>query len=170
MSLKIRLATPADAPSVVEIYDEAKAFFKQTGLDQWQDGYPSEDSFLQDVERGEGYVGEIQGEIAVTFMFKLGAEPDYNAVDGAWISQADCCAILHRIAVKSAYKGCGTAGNIIEYIARKSRKAGVESLRGDTHEGNAAMRRMFEKNDFACCGTIILARSGDKRLAFEKIL
>lgn len=168
--MKIRFATPADAPAVVKIYDEAKAYFKQNGIDQWQDGYPNEHSFMQDVAQKESYVVEIESQICATFMFKIGMDADYTAIDGAWISQADSYAFLHRIAVKSACKGSGIAGKIIGFIARKARKAGIKSLRGDTCEHNLAMRHMFEKAGFSCCGTIVLARSGDIRLAFEKTL
>ena len=56
--MKLRKATLADGPAVVALYREAQAFLAAQGIDQWQDGYPNEETFQEDVARGESWVLE----------------------------------------------------------------------------------------------------------------
>ena len=39
-----------------QVSDEAKAFLKESGIDQWQDGYPNHSIILEDILRDEAYV------------------------------------------------------------------------------------------------------------------
>ena len=56
--MKLRKATLADGPAVAALYREAQAFLAAQGIDQWQDGYPNEETFQEDVARGESWVLE----------------------------------------------------------------------------------------------------------------
>ena len=104
--MKLRKATLADGPAVVALYREAQAFLAAQGIDQWQDGYPNEETFQEDVARGESWVLEDEGQVVATACLGLGREPTYDTIyQGAWGTEAPEYAFLHRIAVSGACKG-----------------------------------------------------------------
>ncbi len=40
--MKLRLTTTNDLTAVMTIINQAKVYFKEQGINQWQDGYPDE--------------------------------------------------------------------------------------------------------------------------------
>lgn len=154
---------------IMEIIGEAQAFFRQNGIDQWQDGYPNREVIVGDIAAGNSYVVLQAGEVAATAALVFGGDPNYAEIyEGRWLSSLDYGA-LHRIAVRSKYKGQGVAALIIEEMVTLCLERGVGSMRGDTHRDNLPMQRMLQKNGFTPCGVIFLA-DGSPRVAFERIL
>ena len=93
--MKLRKATLADGPAVVALYREAQAFLAAQGIDQWQDGYPNEETFQEDVARGESWVLEDEGQVVATACLGLGREPTYDTIyQGAWGTEAPEYAFL----------------------------------------------------------------------------
>ena len=73
--MKLRPKTINDLPEVIEIINQAKLYFKNEGIDQWQDGYPNEDSIINDINQNEAYVLENNGKILATTMISSNIEP-----------------------------------------------------------------------------------------------
>ena len=63
-----------------------------------------------------------------------------------------------------------TEEELLETIIRQMAKAqGRESVRIDTHQGNAPMRAMLERSGYVHCGSVYL-ETGEHRVAYEKCL
>ena len=164
--MNIRLSQPQDLPTLMAIFHEAQRTIADLGIDQWQNGYPSEPVVLDDIALGRSYVAEREGIICGTFVL-VEAEPTYDTIyEGAW-SAPDYIAI-HRVAVPVAYRGSGVCDAIISYAAAYAKARDKSALRIDTHRGNLPMRRMLEKRAFAYRGVILLA-DGAPRVAYEKV-
>lgn len=168
----IRKSTAEDITSIIPIFDEARKTIAALGIDQWQNGYPTEEVILSDIELGQSYVCELDGNICGTFAMLSCGEPTYDKIcDGHWLTgdgNRDYSAI-HRVAISVSCRGSGLSGKIISYAADFAKNIGRKSLRIDTHRGNLVMRRMLEKNGFQYCGIIYL-ENGDERVAYEKII
>ena len=54
--MELEKAQPADIPAIMEIVEEAKAYFRSQGVNQWQDGYPNAASIAWDIQNGYGYL------------------------------------------------------------------------------------------------------------------
>ena len=168
----IRKTTISDIGEVMPIFEEARRTIAALGIDQWQNGYPSEDVILADIELGQSYVCEIDGKICGSFAMLENGEPTYDKIfDGHWLTGDDSrdYIAIHRVAISVSSRGSGLSGKIIDFAAAFAKDKGRKSLRIDTHRGNAVMRRMLEKNGFKYCGIIYL-ESGDERVAYEKII
>ena len=167
----IREAKYTDIDALLAIFNEARRTIAELGIDQWQNGYPNREVIEQDIENGEGYVLELDGEVVAAFAMLKGEEPTYSQIyDGSWLSgEKDAYTAIHRFAITPACRGIGIAKDILDFAACQSLSTGKGSLRIDTHEGNVVMRRMLEKNGFLHVGRIYL-ESGDARVAYEKIL
>ena len=167
----IRKSCAADLPSLMPIFEEARGTIAALGIDQWQNGYPSEQVVLADIEKGRSYLSEFDGKICGTFAMIDDGEPTYDKIyDGEWLTgEGDSYIAIHRVAISVASRGSGLSGKIIAYAEEFAKGLGRKSLRIDTHRGNVVMRRMLEKNGFVFCGVIYL-ENGDERVAYERII
>ena len=168
----IRKTEENDIGTITPIFEEARRTIAALGIDQWQNGYPSEDVILADIELGQSYVCEIDGNICGSFAMLDNGEPTYDKIyDGGWLTgdESQDYVAIHRVAISVSSRGSGLSGKIIEFAADFALKNGKKSLRIDTHRGNAVMRRMLEKNGFEYCGVIYL-EGGEERVAYEKVL
>ncbi len=166
--MKIRKSQYNDINDIMIIIKEAQDYFKNNLIDQWQDGYPNEESFKQDIDANHSYVLIDQNQIIGTMYFTFEEDPCYREIDGKWKSD-NPYAVIHRIAVSSAYKGQGLASLMLNYAIEQCKNNDIHSIRIDTHIDNKSMQQFLYKNNFELCGTITLM-SGASRIALEKIL
>lgn len=160
----LRKTTINDIARVMEIINQAKQYFKNNGIDQWQEGYPNEDSIKEDIAKEEAYVLENDGQILGTCMVTIQGEPTYDIIDGKWLFDEDYVCV-HRIAVDNQYKGVGLASIILDQAI--AMYPNYHSVRMDTHQDNLSMQRFLTKYGFVYCGMITL-KSGALRRAYEK--
>ena len=158
----IRKTKSTDIEVIGKIYDNAKKFMHENGNpNQWNTGgYPNEESALDDMKNGVGYVCEEDGEIFAVFMFSIGRDKTYDKIyDGAWLND-EPYAVIHRIAV--AKQGRGVAGFCFNECYKL-----FPNLKIDTHRDNLPMQRALARAGFEYCGIIHL-ENGDERLAYQK--
>ena len=156
-----------DIERVMEIIKQAQQYFKEKGINQWQNGYPNAKVIENDIKNGHSFVliknNEIVGTIAISFE----GEATYNKIfEGDWKSN-DNYAVIHRIAVDHELKGIGLSSEMIKQTELMCNKKSVGSIKVDTHEDNQAMQRSLIKNGFDYCGVIYLA-DGSKRVALDR--
>lgn len=157
-----------DVRQVTDLWEQARAYFREQGIDQWQDDYPNEESLKEDMAEGESYILEENGKILATAFISFRGEPDYEQIyEGDW-SYKGFYGVVHRVAVDASCKGCGLGGVLIGEAIRMCRERQADSLRVDTHADNRSMQRMLEKNGFVRRGVIFLGRDGARRVAFER--
>ena len=71
--MEIRKAKKDEAELLCGIYDDARAFMRASGnLWQWNNGYPSLEVICADIEEGNLYVCEENGEILGVFCYFFG--------------------------------------------------------------------------------------------------
>ena len=167
--LALRYTKLEDIERVMEIIKQAQQYFKEKGINQWQNGYPNAKVIENDIKNGHSFVliknNKIVGTIAISFE----GEATYNKIfEGAWKSN-DNYAVIHRIAVDHELKGIGLSSEMIKQTELMCNKKSVGSIKVDTHEDNQAMQRSLIKNGFDYCGVIYLA-DGSKREDIKKCL
>lgn len=158
----IRPATHADIEAAAKIYDDARAFMKESGNpNQWAGEYPNGYDVEIGIESGTSYVCEDNGEVVATFHFEKNADdPTYRSIyDGEWQNDLPY-AVIHRIAVK--YHGRG----IVDFCFNECFKI-QQNIKIDTHRDNIPMQRCLVRCGFLPCGIIYL-ENGEERLAFQK--
>ena len=69
-----------DCPQVIALYQQAQSYFKEAGIDQWQNGYPNAETLAEDMAGGESYVlvDKETGEVLGTCFVSFEKEPDYD--------------------------------------------------------------------------------------------
>ena len=158
-----RLATMGDVPVIMRLIDEARAIMRSCGnVNQWIDGYPSEETIKQDIDNGHCYlcVERDSGDIVASFAFIPGPEPTYKEIfEGDWLDDAPYY-VVHRLASTAASHGI--FNDVMDYCMTVA-----GNLRIDTHRDNVIMRHVIERYGFTYCGIIYLL-NGDERLAYQK--
>ena len=101
----IRRAVPSDLPDILEIYAIARRFMAQAGNpDQWRDVYPPEDLVQDDIRQGFCHVCVLDGRIQGVFAAMCWDDPDYQVIQGAWLSDRPYWAV-HRVASRGEVRG-----------------------------------------------------------------
>lgn len=160
--MKIRQAKPEELSEIMEIYDTARGFMREHGNPtQWDSGYPSRKLVEEDCREGHLYVCEEGGTLAGVFMFAMDPDPTYARIyEGQWLNDA-AYGTMHRMA--SAGKVKGVSACCLDWCFEQ-----CGNVRGDTHEDNYVMQRVFEKNGFQKCG-IIYVEDGTPRIAYQRM-
>lgn len=157
--MHIRKAAVEDIPRIMEIYDAARTAMRNSGnMQQWINGYPSEELVREDISRGVSYVGCEGDELYCVFAFILGEDPTYAYIeDGAWPNDRPY-GTIHRIGSDGRRSGIFT-------LCYEFCRGITENIRIDTHEDNAPMHHVLQKHGFNRCGIIYVA-DGSKRVAY----
>lgn len=159
----IRRATYDDVPVLMDVFRKARGIMRSSGnMNQWNDGYPSEEVVRKDIDNGHCVVLCEDGKVVATMAFIPGPDPTYAEIyDGGWLSDAPYH-VIHRIAV--AEPGHNAARALLDWGFGQA-----GSIRIDTHKDNVIMHHVLSKYGFTHCGLILLA-NGDPREAYQKDL
>lgn len=163
----IRKATTDDLESILEIVSDAQQSLKNRGVDQWQNGYPNRESILSDISKDIGFVVLCHDAIAAYAAIIINGEPEYQHLDGEWLSENDYV-VIHRICVRKAYTRQGLASCLMKKAEETALSQNIHSFKIDTHKDNRYMIDLLEKEGFAYCGEIHYPHG--ERIAFEKLL
>lgn len=165
--MDLEKAKTQDIPSILEIVEEAKEYFRSQGINQWQDGYPNAASIAADIQNGYGFLLREKGDAVAYASISFDGEPTYTVIEeGQWRSE-EKYAVIHRVCVKNRYKGQGVASCFLEKAKELCREKHIHWIRMDTHKENQSMQKFLRKNGFELQGIIYL-QNGDPRLAFDR--
>lgn len=158
--MKIRLAENSDLEEILKVYEAARKYMAENGnASQWGTTHPPKEMLIEDIKKGQLYVGEKYGKVHASFAFISGVDPTYvNIYDGNWINENEYMTI-HRIASDGKYRG--VFKNCMDFCKEK-----CNNLRIDTHENNKTMQHVLDKNGFIRCGIIYL-ENGEPRIAYH---
>ena len=158
----IRKAIESDLLEIKSIVVKARELMNASGnVNQWVDGYPSNEVLLSDIRNGNAYLLLRENKAVAYFTMVDGPDPTYNLITkGSWLND-NSYAVLHRIASNGEAKG--VFKEILLYASEH-----YSNIRIDTHHDNKIMQRLLEKNGFVYCGIIFLA-DGSPRLAYQRI-
>lgn len=158
--MKVRKAILDDLDKILGVYDKARSYMRLNGnKSQWINGYPSSMHVKKDIEEGNCYVGEENGDILMAFAFIIGDDPTYNIIEeGRWINEKPY-GTIHRLGSNGKKKGM--LSECINFCLRN-----ISNIRIDTHKNNKPMINGLKSLGFCYCG-IIYCQDGTQRLAFQ---
>lgn len=166
-SMKLRKAIPTEAPIIWTILQHAIEQRRLDGSDQWQDGYPNQETIQQDLKNGYAYVFEIDNKIATYAAIIFDKDPAYHDIQGKWLTDGDYVNI-HRVATVPELKKQGIASQFFKEIEKLCLEKGVYSIKIDTNFDNIPMLKIMDRLEYTYCGEVVI--SGAPRKAFEKVL
>jgi len=144
--VKVRLATLEDVPVVGELLDEATAFVRTLGRDQWPVPYPHA-KLRASVEDETLYVVEVDGEPAGTFTLLLD-DPKF------WGERPPDAVYLHKLAVRRSFAGRRLGEQIVEWVDAEARRLGRSFIRLDCQRDLPGIRRYYDRLGFDLRGEL----------------
>lgn len=163
----LRKAQVSEAPAVWDILQQAIEQRRKDGSDQWQNGYPNEQTVHDDIAKGYAYVLVGDEMIIAYAAIIFDKEPAYENIDGRWLTHGDYM-VVHRVATSNAVKGKGVATKLFELLEDLCLQKEVYSIKVDTNFDNIPMMKILDKLHYTYCGEIFF--SGASRRAYEKVI
>lgn len=145
----IRKATFNDVDAIMKVVKKIIVEMKESNNTQWDETYPTSDDFKKDVEEGNLYVDEFEGEL-LSFVCINEEEPEeYKNID--WVSDEKAL-IIHRMGVNPKHRGKGKAKLLIKYAENRAMDRGIMYLKTDTNSMNVKMYNLFKTCGFRFAG------------------
>lgn len=165
----LRRAQLQDLTAIMKIIDDAKELLKKNGSPQWQNGYPDQETFTQDIVMQTNWILINDNKVVATATLQLTPEPTYrNITQGQWQQPDEPYATIHRVAISSNYRGQGLSKLLFSNLLTVGQMQGIKNFRVDTHRNNKAMQHIVENFNFKKRGIIKVNDQNDpERLAYE---
>lgn len=160
----IRRATYSDIETIMGIVRGAQLSLCELGIDQWQDGYPSTDVIINDIDLGIGYVMYTDNQVVGYAAIVLTGESAYEQIASLWHTSNNYV-VVHRLCIDNNTRRQGIAISLMQHAANMARDNGFNAFRIDTHKGNIRMMSMMQKLGFRHVGRI--KYDSGEREAFE---
>ena len=169
-----RRAEEGDLDAILAILAGAKAYLKESGVNQWQEGYPNREAIMADIAAGRGWIFEHEGRIAGYECVSMRPEECYRGIDGAWLSEGENYAVIHRAMAADEFRHTSLSREMFSLAEDLAAGMGKQSVRVDTHRDNRAMNRLCGKLGYKFCGVVDLSSvdpaHDSLRNAYEKLL
>lgn len=151
MEIKYRPAVPEDIEEITALVRAAVAEMERNGINQWDDIYPTEEDFSEDISKGEQYIGTADGKTAVIYAINQSCDDEYK--NGEWQYPDEPFAVIHRLCVSPAFQHMGIAAQTVLHIEKQLREQGIKAIRLDVFTENPYALRLYEKHGFQKTGT-----------------
>lgn len=164
----LRLANINDIPQILKLVSEVVPIMNAGGNLQWDNNYPNEKAFAQDIYLMKLWVADLDGTIAGVSAITTDQDPEYAEV--GWDIN-ETAIVTHRLAVSPRYHGKGVAIALMQKAEDEAIRRGIKKLRVDTNSMNQATQKLFPKLGYVFAGEIGLSyRPGLKFFCYEKRL
>lgn len=163
----LRKANRSELTAIWDILQQAILQRKQDGSQQWQDGYPNEQTVRSDIDNDHAYVLVDNDLIVAYSAIIFGEEPAYTDIIGKWLTNYDYV-VVHRVATSNAVKGKGIATHLFQLIEDLCIEQKTYSIRVDTNFDNVPMLKILDKLNYTYCGEVVFR--GASRKAYEKVI
>ena len=169
----IKLVNKEEINQVMEIINDAKELLKKDSL-QWQQGYPNENTMLNDINSNNLYGYYIDDYLVGVVSLIIGLDINYTEIyQGEWVYPAsENDLTIHRIAVRKNYHKKKIGDSLMKHAIKVAKENNIKTIKIDTHIKNIPMQTLSLNNGFIYRGVILLKRDevDNSRLAYELCL
>ena len=165
----VRKACLSDVEEIMHIIEQGRSLLAKEGIPQWTGTYPSRDLIEHDIRHGVAYVLVFSNQVAGFASMIAGVEAYYNNLhDGSWANEDPYCTI-HRFGISPDFKGNHLGEFFFSGLVTLAYAEGIKNVRADTHDKNARMKYIMEKQGFVKRGYVEVPddETDPKRIAFE---
>lgn len=166
--MKIRLATYADIPNIMQLIGKVIPLMHAVGNFQWAEDYPNPNVFANDIAQDQLWIAVMEREVVGVSAITTDQDPEY--ADVGW-NINEKAIVTHRLAVDPDCQGKGIAKSLMAKAEEIAKMRGIEILRVDTNSENKATQALFPKIGYVLSGEITLAkRPGLRFFCYQKKL
>lgn len=142
----IRKALISDIPIILSICNSCAKHMISKGIYQWNELYPNEAAFRNDVERQELYVYLKEDKLIGCIVISTYMDEEYKSVK--WLTDDNNSIYIHRLAVHPEHQGKGYAQEMMSFAESLARKNKMISIRLDTFSQNKRNQEFYEQRGY----------------------
>ena len=166
MNSTIRLATSADAETLLALVRDCVAAMRAAGIEQWDEVYPNAETIAADLASGTLHVVCEDEAIIASITIDSNLDPLWQGMD--WSADSEPAAAVHRLMVHPSQQGRGLAKQLVLHSENVARSQGCRSIRLDSFLLNPAAMALYPRLGYRRTGTAMM-RKGEFA-GFEKLL
>ena len=150
--MDIRKLKKENTAEAFELISAAAAALSESGIDQWDNQYPSVTDIESDIANGEAFGLFENGKLEAYMAMNQYNDPQYLEIK---FKGDDASAItMHRLSVSPGLQGNGLAGLMINFAEDYARSNGYTSIRLDAFTKNSAALKLYKKHNYINLGTV----------------
>jgi len=163
----IRKAVLEDLKAISKIIKETIVEMHSYNNYQWDESYPKEKDFINDIENGDLFVAERDG-ILVGFVCVNKIEPiEYDGLN--W-SLNEAVMVVHRMAVNPSSRRSGIGTELMNFADELALKNNIRYLKTDTYSINTKMNGLFIRCGYKLVGEMSFLGKEKPFYCYEKVL
>ena len=155
----IRHAKLPEIKDILQITRACAIKMVGNGIYQWNEQYPTEQAFLNDLERNELYVNEHEGQIIGAIVISTLMDEEYIPIK--WMTPNGNNTYIHRVCIHPDYQGMGVAQAMMDFAENYSKKNGFDSVRLDTFSQNKRNQKFYEQRGYQKLGDIFFPKQSE---------
>lgn len=163
----IRGAVLEDLETIMSIIKETIVEMHSYNNYQWDENYPKEKDFMDDIKKGHLFVEEREGKL-VGFICINKVEPiEYKGLN--WLLNRDAM-VVHRMAVNPCCRREGIGTALMKFTDELALKNNITYLKTDTYSLNTKMDALFKKSGYNFVGEMNFLGKEKTFYCYEKVL
>lgn len=163
----MRKAVKEDIEDIMKIIKETIEEMRTYNNTQWDENYPQEKDFMEDIKNGDLFVVEREGKLAGFVCINKEAPVEYAGLN--WSSDKEAV-IVHRMAVSLKYRKCGIGSELMKVADDFALRSNIKYLKIDTYSINKKMNALIKKFNYNFVGEINFFGREKSFYCYEKIL
>lgn len=165
----VRLAKISDLRDILNITRSCALDMERQGIFQWNEHYPNQAAFLEDIRRRELHVVEEDGKLRGAVVVSTLMDQEYEPIP--WLVPHGNSTYVHRLCVDPRHQGRGLARELMDFAEASSKQRGFASVRLDTFSQNKRNQAFYEQRGYQRLGNIHFPKqSQDPFYCYELVL
>jgi ribosomal protein S18 acetylase RimI-like enzyme len=144
--MQIIKAEQNDLNEILNLVQECIKDMNNAGITQWNEQYPPNEIFWQDIKINSLYTLKINGELVGIIVLSDKQEEQYESIQ--WKDASGKFLVIHRLAVHPKWQRKGYAEKLLDFAEDFANRNGYTSIRIDTFSQNPRTIRLFEKRKY----------------------
>lgn len=169
--LTYRQAVPSDLENIVAVFHSAVAAMENSHIFQWDELYPTQEDFSEDIAKGQMYIGMRDGtespgcdgsrakagkkaDSGICVVFVLNQEVDEQYAKGNWKYITDNFLVIHRLCVNPECQNQGIGTAAMKYIEEMAVNRGYTAIRLDVFSCNPYALKLYHGSGYTIAGEV----------------
>jgi ribosomal protein S18 acetylase RimI-like enzyme len=161
-NMVIRLAKTKDVPQVMAIVARCVSEMRAHGVDQWDEVYPNESVFREDVRSKSLFIAERDCTCVAAVALNDVQPEQYRCVP--WRCADDRALVVHRLCVHPDHQLQGIGLRLMEFADAYARSRGFRSIRLEVYPTASAAVALYSRLGYTLVGQVRFPR---RRLPFD---
>jgi len=163
----IRKAGIEDLKDILEIIKQTIVIMSTYNNNQWDEKYPKEKDFMDDIQKENLFVIEREDKIAGVICINKEQPAEYSEMN--WTLD-EACMVIHRMSVSPDYRKSGIGTELMKFTEELALKNNLRYIKTDTYSINPNMNALFVRCGYKLIGEISFLRKEKPFYCYEKVL